>query len=78
MRVKVQVVEKGVDRSEVVPSALISRASHKTDCTLPWRPKGRESRNRPSAAIQALYRLELPLPGSALATIIISAQQNDV
>jgi hypothetical protein len=68
MTVKVKVVEKGVDRSEVVPSplALMSCASHRTDCTLPWRLTGRESRNRPSVAIEALYRLELPLPGCAL------------
>ena len=74
MMVKVQVVEKGVDRIEVV-LALMSCAPHRTDCTLPRRLTGRESRNRPSAAIQALYRLFFPLPGAALAMLII---QNDV
>lgn len=64
MKVKVQVVEKGVDRSEEVPSTLMSCASHSTDCTLPWRLMGRESRNRPIAAIQALHRLELQFPGA--------------
>ena len=71
MLVRVQVVEKGVDRSEVVP-ALMSCASHKTDCTLPRRLTGRESRNRPSAVIQALYRLFPPLPGGALAMLIMN------
>lgn len=71
MRAKVQVVVKGVDRSEVVPAPM-SCASHRTDCTHPKQLTERESRNRPSAAIQALYRL-----GRTLATVIIQ-QQNDV
>ena len=58
MTVKVRVVEKGVDRSGVVPSALMLRASHRTDYTLPRRLTGRELRNRPSGAVQALHRLE--------------------
>lgn len=71
MTVKVQVVEKGVDRSEVV-RALMSCASHRTECTLPRRLTGRESRNRPSAAIQVLYRPFPPLPGGALAMLIMN------
>lgn len=75
MTVKVKVVEKGVDRREVVP-ALMSCMSHRTDCNLPGKLTGRESRNRPSAVIQELYRLELRLLGGELASLII--QQNDV
>lgn len=71
MRVKDQVVVKGVDRSEVVP-ALMSSASHRTDCTLRRKLGERESKNRPSAAVQVVYRLGR----RALATILI--QQNDV
>jgi hypothetical protein len=74
MKVKVQVVETGVDRSEGVPTPM-SCVSHRTDCTLPRKLKERELRNRPSAAIQALYRLELRLPGEV--TLMVQ-QQNDV
>jgi hypothetical protein len=41
MTVKVQGVERGVDRSIVVP-ALVSCASHSTDCTLPRKLTERE------------------------------------
>lgn len=61
MTVKVRVVEKEVDRSEVVPVVpLISYVYHRTDYTLPKRLTGRELRNRSSAVIQAPH--ELPVP----------------
>ena len=71
MTVKVRVVEKGVDRIEVV-LALMLCASYRTECTLPWRLTGRESRNRPNVAIQALYRLFFPLLGGVLAPLILN------
>jgi hypothetical protein len=51
--VKLRVLEKEVDRREVIV-ILISHKSHRTDCTLPQRLMGRESRNRSSVANQAL------------------------
>ena len=69
MTAKVRVVEKGVDKSEVIPS-LVSCATYRICCTLPRKLTEREWRNRPSGAIQVLYRLESRLPGEA-ATLLI-------
>lgn len=73
MTVKVRVVEKGVDKREVVP-ALMSYASYRIDCTLPRKLTEREWRNLPIVIIQVLYRLELRLPEEAK----LSIQLNDV
>jgi hypothetical protein len=70
MTVKARVVEKAVDRSEVVPLVpLISCVYHRTDYTLPKRLTGRESKNRSSVTIQAPYE---PDPA-----VRISAQKNE-
>lgn len=80
MTVKAQDVEKEVDKRKVVPSALISCASHRIDCTLPSRLTERELRNRSSAAIRVRCRLELQaqaVRAAALVTVLrVSGQQN--